>query len=81
MMESKWENVQNLTPPVTSPAPGTQNGSKVNNYLRKWNKKLKFGICTNFDMGNAMIVSKWENVQNLTPPVTSPAPGTQNVSK
>ena len=46
MIVSILEMFQILTPPVTSQIPGTQKGSKVNNFLRKWNKKLKFGICT-----------------------------------
>ena len=81
MMESKCEKFQNLTPPVTPQAPGTQKVSKVNNYQRKWYKKLKFGISTNFYMGNTMMESKCEKFQNLTPPVTSQAPGTQKGSK
>ena len=80
-MENIFQNVQNLTPHVTSKALGTQKGSKVNNYQRKWNKKLKFGICTNFDMGNTMMESKCEKLQNLTPPVTSETTATQKGSK
>ena len=74
MIESILENMQFLTPSVTSQVQGTQKGSKVNNFPRKWNKKLKFGICTNFDMQNAINEFKCENFQNLSPTcaVTNP---------
>ena len=81
MMASKCEKFQNLTPPVTPQAPGTQKVSKVNNYQRKWNKTLKRGNCSNFDMRNALIESIFEHFQYLTPPVTSQTSGTQKGSK
>ena len=65
MIQSKCENIRNLTRPVTSQSPGTQNGSKENHFSRKRNKKLKFDICTNFVMGNKMMESKCEHFQNL----------------
>ena len=49
-------------------------------FSTKWNKKLKFGICTNFGMGNTM-ESKCGHFQNLTSPVMSQTPGSQKGSK
>ena len=42
---------------------------------------MKFGICTNFDTRNAVIKSKLQKFQNLTPLVTSQSPGTKKGSK
>ena len=80
-MKPKYQKFQNLTPLVTSQSPGTKKGSKANNFTNNWNKKLKFGICTNFDTRNAVIKSKFQKFQNLTPLVTSQSPGTKKGSK
>ena len=62
-------------------SPGAQKGSNVDNSSRKWNKKLKIGINTNFGTRNSMVESSFENFQNFTPPVMSQgSTGAQNVS-
>ena len=81
VMKPKYQKFQNLTPLVTSQSPGTKKGSKANNFTNNWNKKLKFGICTNFDTRNAVMKSKFQKFQNLTPLVTSQSPGTKKGSK
>ena len=70
-----------MTPLVTSQSPGTKKGSKANNFRNNWNKKLKFGICTNFDTRNSVMKPKYQKIQNLTPSVTSQSPGTKKGSK
>ena len=81
VMKPKYKKIQNLTPLVTSQSPGTKKGSKAINFTNNWNKKLKFGTCTNFDTRNAVMKSKFQKFQNLTPLVTSQSPGTKKGSK
>ena len=42
---------------------------------------MKFGNCTNFDTRKAVIKSKFQKFQNLTPLVASQSPGTKKGSK
>ena len=81
VMKPNYQKFQNLTPLVTSKSPGTKKGSKGNNFTNNWNKKLKFGICTNFHTRNAVMKSKFQKFQNLTPLVTSQSPVSKKVSK
>ena len=60
VMKPKYQTIQNLTTLVTSQSPWTKKGSKANNFTNNWNKKLKFGICTNFDKRNAVRKSQFQ---------------------
>ena len=81
VMKAKYQKIQNLTTLVTSQSPWTKKGSKANNFTNNWNKKLKFGICTNFEKRNAVMKSKFQKFQNLTTLITSQPPGTKKGSK
>ena len=81
VMKSKFQKFQNLIPLVTSQSPGTKKGSKAINFTNNWNKKLKFGNCTNFDTRKAVIKSKFQKFQNLNPLVASQSIGTKKGSK
>ena len=81
VIKSKYKNIQNLTPLVTSQSTGSKKGLKPINFTNNWNKKLKLGICTNFDTRNAVIKSKLQKYPNLTPLVVSQSPGTKKGSK
>ena len=73
-MKPNYQKIQNLTPLVTSKSPGTKKGLKVNNFTNNWNKKLKFGICTNLwheecsDKIEVSKISKFDPVSDVTFP-------------
>ena len=75
----KLINFQNQVPPVTSHgSPDAQKVPSVNNFWRKWTRKFKIGIGSNFGVGNSMIHSYLESFHNQVQPVTSQcSPGAQ----
>ena len=54
----------------------------MNNFSRKWNKKFKFGIYTNFNMRNWMVLSVFQKIHKLVSSgISQRSPGTQKDSK